>query len=224
MELRRLKNIIEAALLAADRPLSVEQLAHLFADGQAQYSRDAIREALRLLEADCAERGIELKRVASGFRFQVRQELAPWISRLWEEKPPRYSRALLETLALIAYRQPITRGEIEAIRGVSVSTGIMKTLQEREWVRAVGHREVPGRPAVYGTTRQFLEYFNLKSLDELPALADLVGLETAQPQLDLREEDMPAQIHSSSAEDAGRRETEETSEASESAALAAIRD
>lgn len=185
MDLRQLKNIIEAALLAADRPLGVEQLAQLVADGQGQYSRDSIGKALDALEAECAHRGIELKRVASGYRFQVRQELAPWISRLWEEKPPRYSRALLETLALIAYRQPITRGEIEAIRGVSVSTNIMKTLQERDWIKVVGHRDVPGRPAMYGSTRQFLDYFNLKSLDDLPALADLVCLEQAQPQLDL---------------------------------------
>jgi len=155
------------------------------ADGQGHYSRDAIREALDWLQADCAERGIELQHVASGYRFQVRQELAPWISRLWEERPPRYSRALLETLALIAYRQPITRGEIEAIRGVSVSTNIMKTLQEREWIRVVGHREVPGRPALYGSTRQFLDYFNLKSLDDLPALADLIGPDKARPQLEL---------------------------------------
>lgn len=185
MELGKLKNIIEAALLAADRPLDIEQLAQLAAEGQGQYSRDAVREALAMLESDCAERGVELKRVASGYRYQVRQEFSPWISRLWEEKPPRYSRALLETLALIAYRQPVTRGDIEAIRGVTVSTGIVKTLQEREWIRVVGHRDVPGRPAMYGTTRQFLDYFNLRSLDELPALAELVGLEKAQPQLDL---------------------------------------
>ncbi|MGH8503040.1 MAG: SMC-Scp complex subunit ScpB [Gammaproteobacteria bacterium] len=189
MELRKLKSVIEAALLAADRPLTVEQLAQLVAAGQGQYSRDAIREALAMLETDCAERGVELKRVASGYRYQVRQELSPWMSRLWEEKPPRYSRALLETLALIAYRQPITRGDIEAIRGVHVSTSIVKTLQEREWIRVVGHRDVPGRPAMYGTTRQFLDYFNLKSLDELPALAELVGLDKAQPQLDLNDPD-----------------------------------
>jgi segregation and condensation protein B len=195
MELRQLKNIIEAALLAADRPLGVEQLGQVVADGQGHYSRDAICKVLDMLEAECAKRGIELKRVASGYRFQVRQELAPWISRLWEEKPPRYSRALLETLALIAYRQPITRGEIEAIRGVSVSTSIMKTLQEREWIRVVGHRDVPGRPAMYGSTRQFLDYFNLKSLDDLPALAEVVGLDKAQPQLDLGnpDEGMPGE-------------------------------
>jgi segregation and condensation protein B len=185
MELRQLKNIIEAALLVADRPLGIEQLAQLVTDEQGDYSRDAIREALAWLEADCAGRGIELKCVASGYRFQAREALAPWISRLWAEKPPCYSRALLETLALIAYRQPITRGEIEAIRGVSVSTGIMKALQEREWVRIVGHRDVPGRPALYGSTRQFLDYFNLKTLDDLPALAELAGLNKVQPQLAL---------------------------------------
>jgi segregation and condensation protein B len=191
MERSQLKNIIEAALLTAGRPLSLEQLVQLVADEQRSCSRGAIRNALESLEADCAERGIELKYVASGYRFQVRQELAPRIARLWEERPPRYSRALLETLALIAYRQPITRGEIETIRGVSVSTSIMKTLQEREWVRVIGHRDVPGRPAVYGTTRQFLDYFNLRSLDELPALTELVGLARPQRQLDLGHADEP---------------------------------
>ncbi|MBA2409432.1 MAG: SMC-Scp complex subunit ScpB [Gammaproteobacteria bacterium] len=206
MEMRKVKNIIEAALLAADRPLNVEQLAQLVVDGQGQYSRDAIREALDMLEADCADRGVELKHVASGYRYQVRQELSLWIARLWEERPPRYSRALLETLALIAYRQPITRGDIEAIRGVAVSTGIVKTLQEREWIRVVGHRDVPGRPAMYGTTRQFLDYFNLGSLDELPALAELVGLDKVPPQLDLVDSDIPrdAGLRTKSAEPAER--------------------
>ncbi len=204
--MRKVKNIIEAALLAADRPLNVEQLAQLVVDGQGQYSRDAIREALDMLEADCADRGVELKHVASGYRYQVRQELSLWIARLWEERPPRYSRALLETLALIAYRQPITRGDIEAIRGVAVSTGIVKTLQEREWIRVVGHRDVPGRPAMYGTTRQFLDYFNLGSLDELPALAELVGLDKVPPQLDLVDSDIPrdAGLRTKSAEPAER--------------------
>lgn len=211
MELRKLKIIIEAALLAADRPLDVEQLAQLAAEGPAQYSRDAIREALALLESDCAERGVELKRVASGYRYQVRQELGPWIARLWEEKPPRYSRALLETLALIAYRQPITRGDIEAIRGVTVSTGIVKTLQEREWIRVVGHRDVPGRPAMYGTTRRFLDYFNLRSLDELPALAELVELEKAQPQLGLIDpETADAELEAVAAEPAAGMQTEQS--------------
>ncbi len=183
MDAYQLKNIIEAALLAAGRPLSICQLARLLGEERAAYSRDAVREALETLEVECRQRGVELKRVGSGYRFQVRQELSVWVSRLWEEKPPRYSRALLETLAIIAYRQPITRGEIEAIRGVTVSTGIMKTLQEREWIKVVGHRDAPGRPAMYATTRQFLDYFNLSSLDELPALAGLVGLDHAHSQL-----------------------------------------
>ncbi|MDX1251925.1 MAG: SMC-Scp complex subunit ScpB [Gammaproteobacteria bacterium] len=171
-----LKNIIEAALLAADHPLGIDLLLTLFFDGE-QPSREEIRAALDELRNDCAQRGIELKEVSSGYRFQVKQELAPWVSRLWEERPARYSRALLETLALIVYRQPITRAEIEDIRGVAVSTNIIKTLQEREWIRVVAHREVPGRPALYGTTRQFLDAFDLKSLNDLPPLADIRDLE-----------------------------------------------
>ncbi|WP_018231603.1 SMC-Scp complex subunit ScpB [Thioalkalivibrio thiocyanodenitrificans] len=178
-----LKKIIEGALLAANRPLSVEQLERLF-EGDGHPDRAAIRSALGQLSEDCDDRGYELKEVASGFRFQVRETVAPWVSRLWEERPPRYTRALLETLALIAYRQPITRAEIEEIRGVAVSTQIVRTLTEREWVRVVGHREVPGRPALFGTTRQFLDYFNLKSLDELPTLAELRDLDKLHPELD----------------------------------------
>ena len=193
MDAHQLKNIIEAALLAADRPLSICQLARLLGEERAEYSREAVREALETLEVECRQRGVELKRVGSGYRFQVRPELSVWVSRLWEEKPPRYSRALLETLAIIAYRQPITRGEIEAIRGVSVSTGIMKTLQEREWIKVVGHRDAPGRPAVYATTRQFLDYFNLSSLDELPALAGLVGLDHAHSQLVLDDSEVDSE-------------------------------
>jgi segregation and condensation protein B len=169
------KNIIEAALLAAGRPLSLEQLGKLF-DAGAQPSPEEIRQVLEVLATEWEERGVELTQVHSGFRFQVRRELMPWISRLWEERPVRYSRALLETLALIAYRQPITRAEIEEIRGVSVSSSIMRTLQEREWIRVLGHREVPGRPALYGTTPKFLDYFSLKSLNELPPLAELKTL------------------------------------------------
>jgi segregation and condensation protein B len=179
-----LKKIIEGALLAANRPLSLDQLERLF-EGDARPDRGAIREALRQLAEDCEGRGYELKEVGSGFRFQVRETVAPWVSRLWDEKPPRYTRALLETLALIAYRQPITRAEIEEIRGVAVSTHIVKTLTEREWVRVVGHRDVPGRPALFGTTRQFLDYFNLRSLDELPTLAELRDLDKLHPELDL---------------------------------------
>lgn len=171
----KLKAIIEAALLAADEPLTVEQFAKLFRDGELDKEnlRSDIRDALKLLESEVEGRGYELIRVASGFRFQVRQELSTWVSRLWEEKPPRYSRALMETLALIAYKQPVTRGDIEEVRGVSVSQSIMRTLVERGWIRVVGQREVPGHPAMYGTTRAFLDYFNLKSLDQLPPLPEI---------------------------------------------------
>ncbi len=184
MELQQLKMIVEAALLAAEQPLSISQLGALFAEDEAP-GPQALGEALDALGADCAGRGIELKQVASGYRLQVRPDLEPWVSRLWHERAPRYSRALLETLALIAYRQPITRGEIESIRGVSVSTSIMRTLQEREWVRIVGHRDVPGHPALFGTTRTFLDYFGLKRLDELPPLAEIRDLDTLEPELQL---------------------------------------
>jgi segregation and condensation protein B len=140
---------------------------------------------LDALQAEYTGRGIELKQVGSGFRIQVCQGYEPWIARLWQEKPPRYSRALLETLAIIAYRQPITRGEIEEIRGVGVSANITRTLQEREWVKVVGHRDVPGKPALFGTTREFLDYFNLRSLDELPTLAELKDIDSLYPELDL---------------------------------------
>lgn len=179
-----LKNIVEAALLAAGRPLTLDELLALFADEE-RPERAQVREALDALQADYAERGLELREVASGFRIQIRQNLAPWVSRLWEERPARYSRALLETLALIAYRQPITRGEIEDVRGVTVSTNIMKTLQDRSWVRIVGHRDVPGHPAMYATTREFLDYFSLKSLDELPTLAALKDIDSLNVELDL---------------------------------------
>jgi len=184
---RHLTNILEAALLAAAAPLSLSQLESLF-DGDAQRpGRDAIHAALHQLSSDCEGRGVALVEVASGWRLQVRAEMAPWVSRLWEERPQRYSRALLETLALIAYRQPITRGEIEDVRGVSVSSNIVKTLQEREWIRVVGHRDVPGRPAMFGTTRQFLDYFDLKGIDQLPPLSEIKDLDGVWPQLDLGE-------------------------------------
>ena len=175
-QLSRIQAIAEAALLAAGKPLSLEQLRELFAEEE-RPSRQAMEHAMVRLEAACEGRGVELKQVASGYRLQVREEFAPWVARLFEEKPQRYSRALLETLALIAYRQPITRGEIEEIRGVTVSSNIIRTLLEREWVRVVGHRDVPGRPAMYATTRQFLDYFNLTSLDQLPPLSDIRDLE-----------------------------------------------
>ena len=178
-----LRNIIEGALLAAGRPLSLDELLALFPD-DGRPDRGEMRKALDVLKAEFEGRGIELKEVASGYRIQVRQELAPWIGRLWEERPARYSRALLETLALVAYRQPITRGEIEEVRGVTVSTHIIRTLQERGWVRIVGHRDVPGHPEMFGTTKEFLDYFSLKSLDELPTLAQLRDIESINAELD----------------------------------------
>lgn len=178
----RLKNIIEGAMLAAGRPLSIDHMLSLFLDDE-QPSRDEVRAALEVLSAECEQRGIELKEVASGFRFQVKTEYAEWVSRLWDEKPARYSRATLETLALIAYRQPITRSEIEEIRGVSVSSNIVKGLLEREWVKIVGHRDVPGKPALFATTRQFLDYFNLKGLSDLPPLAEIRSIDSIEREL-----------------------------------------
>ncbi|HWF97789.1 MAG TPA: SMC-Scp complex subunit ScpB [Steroidobacteraceae bacterium] len=182
-----LRNVIEAALLAAGRPVMPAELIQLF-DGNDRPTAEQMRAAIDALAADYAERGIELKETASGVRIQVRRELAAEVSRLWPERPARYSRALLETLALIAYRQPITRGEIEAVRGVTVNPNIVKTLLERNWVRVVGHRDVPGRPEVLGTTRDFLDYFGLKSLDELPPLAQLRAVGDINLQLDLQGE------------------------------------
>jgi segregation and condensation protein B len=179
-----LKSILEAVLLAADEPLDRAALASVFAEDE-QPGDSEIAQALAELDADYAERGLELKEVASGFRIQVREEVNPWVSRLWEERPQRYSRALLETLALIAYRQPITRGDIEEVRGVSVRSNIIRTLQEREWIRVVGHRDVPGKPALFGTTKAFLDYFNLSSLDDLPSLADIKDMDSFEPELDL---------------------------------------
>lgn len=181
-----LVQIIEAALLAAGKPLSVAQLGALFEEHERPANED-IRAALEDVRERCDGRGYELVDVASGFRFQVREQMSPWVSRLWQERPQKYSRALLETLALVAYRQPITRGEIEEIRGVAVSTNIIRTLHEREWIRVVGHRDVPGRPSMYATTRDFLDYFSLKSLDQLPALADIRDLETLNAELGFSE-------------------------------------
>jgi len=181
----KLKNIIEAVLLSAEHPMTVQQIESLFMGDLDCPSRDDLRKALHDLGEDYANRGFELKQVASGYRLQVKQDFAEWVGRLWEEKPARYSRALLETIALIAYRQPITRGEIEDVRGVSVSSNIIKTLVERDWVKVLGHKDVPGKPALYGTTREFLDYFNLKSLDELPTLAEIKDLDKFHPELEL---------------------------------------
>jgi len=186
METQQIKSVVEAALFSAGEPLTLDRLQGLFEES-VRPAKETLREMLQALTQEYAGRGVELKEVASGYRFQVRADVAPWVARLWEEKPARYSRALLETLALIAYRQPITRGDIEEIRGVSVSSNIMKSLQERGWVRVVGHRDVPGRPAMYATTREFLDYFNLKGLDDLPTLAELRDIDKINRELDLRE-------------------------------------
>jgi len=187
---KHLQQILEAALLAAGQPLSPAQLAALFSDEECPPTGE-ISRALEQLRVDCADRGVELKKIASGYRLQVRQDLNVWVSRLWKERPQRYSRALLETMALIAYRQPITRGEIEAVRGVSVSTNIIRTLQEREWIRVVGHRDVPGKPALFGSTRTFLDSFNLQNLDDLPTLAEIRDMENLEPELQLESAQEP---------------------------------
>ncbi|MET4567935.1 SMC-Scp complex subunit ScpB [Rhodanobacter soli] len=191
MQIEQLKPIIEAALLASTQPMTVQQLGELFGEAD-DVNREQIAKALEALAGDCSGRGIELKEVASGFRYQVRQDVHPWISRMWTERPSRYSRALLETLALIAYRQPITRPEIEQIRGVVVSSNIIKTMEEREWIRVVGYRDVPGKPALFGTTRAFLDYFNLKSLDQLPPLSEIRDME--DPQMRFEPDPLPARI------------------------------
>ena len=191
METEQLKHLIEAALLAAPEPQSIDRL-HKLAEswpGGEAIGKPELREAIKALTDDYAGRGIELVEVASGFRIQVRRELGPALEGLFEQRPPRYSRALFETLALIAYRQPITRGEIEDVRGVAVSSNIVRTLLEREWIRVVGHRDVPGKPAMFGTTKAFLDYFSLKKLDDLPSLAELTDMESLRIQLDLPDVD-----------------------------------
>ncbi len=186
MDQTEIKYFIEAALLAAARPLTVDQLQNLF-DGRSAPDKSEIRNAIALLAEEYQDRGITISQVASGFRIQVTAGMAERLHKLWEERPPRYSRALFETLALIAYRQPITRGEIEEVRGVSVSPNIVRTLLDRDWIRVVGHRDVPGRPEMFGTTRTFLDYFGLKKLDDLPPLADLSDWESLRVQLNLPE-------------------------------------
>ena len=184
MDAEQIKRILEAAILVAEGPLDRDGMLSLF-DEEDRPSKQELAKLLESISEDYEARGIYLREVASGFRFQARPELGPWVSRLWQEKPPRYSRAILETLALIAYRQPITRGEIEEIRGVSVSSHIVKSLLERNWVRIVGHRDVPGRPAMFATTRQFLDYFDLKSLEDLPPLSEIRDLDKVNEELEL---------------------------------------
>ena len=179
-----IKKIIEGALLAAGKPLDIARLEGLFEDEE-RPPRDQIGAALEEIEAECRDRGFELMQTASGYRFQVRQELSTWINLLWTEKPKRYSSAMLETLALIAYRQPLTRGDIEQVRGVAVSSDTIKTLQERDWVRVVGYRDVPGKPSLYATTKTFLDYFNIKSLQQLPALSEIKDFSELDPELEL---------------------------------------
>ena len=210
VERTEIKHVVEAALLGAGRPLSLEQLATLFAPGSDGATHGTLRAVLEELSSDYAGRGIELKQVASGYRIQIRRSMTGQLAPLWEQRAPRYSRAMLETLALIAYRQPVTRGEIEEVRGVAVSTNIVRTLLERGWVRVVGRRDVPGKPALYATTREFLDYFGLKKLDDLPPLSDIqdlddlnVALALPDPQADLLPGAVPDETGSIPGTDAG---------------------
>src|SRR6188768_433491 len=188
MDETQIKHVVEAALLAAGRPLTLDRLVEIFAAKGDGPDRAALKQALEALAKDYEGRGIELKEVSSGYRIQIRRTMTDWLMPLWEERAPRYTRALLETLALVAYRQPITRAEIEEVRGVVVSTNIVRTLLERNWIRVVGHRDVPGKPAMFGTTKDFLDYFGLKKLEDLPTLAELKdGLPELSPQTDLLE-------------------------------------
>ncbi len=173
--------------MAADSALNIDRILQLFEHDEEKPTREQVNDAVKSLQEECEGRGVELKKIASGYRYQTRVDVQPWVARLWQEKPPRYTRALLETLSLIVYRQPITRGEIEDVRGVSVSSNIIKTLLEREWIKVVGHKEVPGRPALYGSTKQFLDYFNLKTLNELPSLAEIKDLDAVHPELEFME-------------------------------------
>jgi len=191
---RDLAPLLEAFLLASGKPQSLERLFELFEEAE-RPEPAVFKKALEVLRKSCSGRAFELKEVASGYRLQIREDYAPWVGRLWEERPQRYSRALLETMALIAYRQPITRGEIEDVRGVAVNSNIIKTLLEREWIRIVGYREVPGKPAMFATTKAFLDHFNLKNLDELPPLAELREMEPEPaPVLDLDDAPVPAHL------------------------------
>lgn len=203
MNQEKIVRIVEASLLAAGSALSKDKILELFAEDE-KIKPDQIKSALEQLQQEAEGRGIELVEVASGFRYQARQDYAEWIARLWEERPARYSRALLETLSLIAYRQPTTRSDIEKVRGVSVSSSIVKTLLEREWIRVVGHRDVPGKPALYATTKGFLDYFNLKSLDELPSLSELKDLDNLNPEFKFDGDDESEASSDHSSESEGR--------------------
>ena len=192
-----LRQILEAAILVSDKPMDISHLEKLF-DEKERPHRDEIRAALDEIATDCRDKGFELVKVSSGYRFQTKQSLSAWVSRVWEEKPKKFSRAMLETLVLIAYRQPTTRGDIESVRGVSVSSDIIRVLDERGWIRVVGHRDVPGKPELLATTKEFLDYFNLKSLDQLPSLAEIKDFTDVDPALELL---MPVDSVSSADED-----------------------
>jgi segregation and condensation protein B len=186
VNIEQIKPIVEGLIFASEQPISIDQLLHLLEEeGDTPPPREVIKSAIETLKSDYEERGIELAELASGYQFRVRSSLSQWLQKLWQERPPRYSRALLETLALIAYRQPVTRGEIEEVRGVAVSSNIIRTLLEREWVRVVGYKDVPGKPAMYATTKQFLDYFNLKTLSQLPTLTEFSDLDDAGEQLEI---------------------------------------
>jgi len=209
MQIEQLARLLEGAIMAYGKPLSMQQMENLFEE-DARPNKQEFRDALARIAEQCEGRGFTLVEVASGWRFQVGDDLSPWVSRLWEERPQRYSRALLETLALIAYRQPITRGEIEDIRGVAVSSQIVKTLLEREWVKVIGHRDVPGRPAMYATTRHFLDYFNMQSLNQLPSLAEIRDIEKINRELDLNDLDPDAAVQEGAVNTAEASDQEDT--------------
>ena len=200
MDQSLINRIVEAALLAATQPLTLAQLHGLFPEDDPA-PEGSVEQALQDLADACADRGVELVEVASGYRYQVKADVHAWVARLWTERKTKYTRATLETLALIAYRQPITRGEIEQVRGVAVSSNIIQALEEREWIRVVGHRDVPGKPALFGTTKSFLDYFGLKRLDELPPLSELKDIGELEPQLPLDGAPLPVSIASGDADD-----------------------
>lgn len=219
MDIEELKKIIEGALLAIGAPLTVAELDAMF-DEDEKPGHSEIKQALAALDIELANRAVELVEVGSGYRIQVRSSLMPRVARLWAEKPPKYSRALLETLAIVAYRQPITRAEIEQIRGVGLSSNILRTLQERDWIKIIGHRDVPGRPELLGTTRAFLDYFNRKSLNELPTLAEIKDLDNFEPQLALNDPETYSPSSSTVADEAENAEPDSAPDETEITAKA----
>lgn len=210
MEITQVKNIIEAALMAFDEPMSMKHLVNLFPDEE--LTSNDINQALNELEQDYEGRGIELKRLSKGYRLQTRESIQPWLQNMWEQKPRKLSRALLETLALIAYRQPITRGEIEDIRGVAVSSKIIHYMMDKEWIRILGYRDVPGKPAMLGTTKSFLDYFNLNSIQDLPSLSEIKDIDTLEQELQFTELQQPAKEQKNEELQAGEETTPETDE------------